>query len=242
MSEIERLLVAAIVSELSTHEFTAVIHGRRYQRHQDLIELGRQVQVDSYRIDIMVSAVFAGRTTVRLAVECDGHEFHDRTKQQAAYDRARDRELLVLGIPTVRFTGSEITHSQERCARDVWLVMRRLMNESVSHLMAELGADDVELELTCLLASHPGLAKSPDATKALWMMTNQQLSTVCFAIRGGSPAESAARYKVHPDLSAYILCGRYADEVDIVSKLAWLADRLRMRRVRIKAATAGRSR
>jgi very-short-patch-repair endonuclease len=54
-----------------------------------------------------------------FVVECDGHDFHDRTKQQAAYDRARDRELLRLGCPTLRFTGSEIVHAADRCANEI---------------------------------------------------------------------------------------------------------------------------
>jgi len=54
-----------------------------------------------------------------LAVECDGHEFHERTKQQAAYDRARDRELLIKrALVTVRFTGSEIHRDANQCARE----------------------------------------------------------------------------------------------------------------------------
>lgn len=76
-----------------------------------------QVAFATYRLDFVV------RTPAAIfVVECDGHDFHDRTKQQAAYDRARDRELLLAGIPTIRFTGSEIHHSAERCAAQVWAV------------------------------------------------------------------------------------------------------------------------
>ena len=65
-----------------------------------------------------------------LVVECDGHDFHDRTKQQASYDRSRDRELLRCGIRTIRFTGSEIVHSQERCADEVFRTLR-VLNASI---------------------------------------------------------------------------------------------------------------
>lgn len=70
-----------------------------------------------YRCDFLLS--IAGGDEFRLAIECDGHDFHDRTKQQAAYDRSRDRELFALGVFTIRFTGSEIHHSAERCVSDV---------------------------------------------------------------------------------------------------------------------------
>lgn len=83
---------------------------------QEPIDLYRNVVIGTYRADIVLQL----DKWRRLIVECDGHEWHDRTKQQAAYDRARDRELLVLKFVTVRFTGSEIYHSPERCARDAY--------------------------------------------------------------------------------------------------------------------------
>jgi hypothetical protein len=75
-----------------------------------------EVPAGSYRCDFMFT-VENGR---RLAVECDGHDFHERTKQQASYDRARDRELLMIGIPTIRFTGSDLAHCADRCASETW--------------------------------------------------------------------------------------------------------------------------
>lgn len=43
-----------------------------------------------------------------VVVECDGHDFHERTKKQAAHDRARDRWMTTEGVTVLRFTGSEI--------------------------------------------------------------------------------------------------------------------------------------
>jgi very-short-patch-repair endonuclease len=45
---------------------------------------------------------------MRLAVEVDGHEFHEKTKDQAARDKRRDRELQQEGWNVFRFTGSEV--------------------------------------------------------------------------------------------------------------------------------------
>jgi hypothetical protein len=49
------------------------------------------------------------------------------TTGTTAYDRSRDRELLLIGIPTVRFTGSEIHHSAERCADEVLKIFAKLV-------------------------------------------------------------------------------------------------------------------
>lgn len=80
--------------------------------------LERDVKILTYRADFMVTVV--GLPDYRLVVECDGHDFHDRTKHQAAYDRARDRELMRHCALSIRFTGSEIHHSPERCASEVF--------------------------------------------------------------------------------------------------------------------------
>lgn len=59
----------------------------------------------------------------RLVVECDGHEFHERTREQATRDKNRDRELLNAGYPVMRFTGSEIVLSPLKCSGQImkWL-------------------------------------------------------------------------------------------------------------------------
>ena len=43
-----------------------------------------------------------------VVVECDGHGFHEKTKEQARRDKARDRDLHAMGCPVIRFTGSEL--------------------------------------------------------------------------------------------------------------------------------------
>lgn len=51
-----------------------------------------------------------------LLVECDGHDYHERTKEQAQKDKSRDRELTAAGFPIFRFTGSEIFKDAKACA------------------------------------------------------------------------------------------------------------------------------
>lgn len=53
-----------------------------------------------------------------VIVECDGHEFHERTKHQAQRDRSRDRELQRSGYRVFRFTGSELFKDPFACAKE----------------------------------------------------------------------------------------------------------------------------
>lgn len=50
-----------------------------------------------------------------IAVECDGHDFHEKTKEQAQRDKARDRALMAHGVKVMRFTGSEIWRDPSAC-------------------------------------------------------------------------------------------------------------------------------
>lgn len=57
--------------------------------------------------------------TNRLIVECDGHDFHERTKEQAKKDKSRDRALKMAGYEAFHFTGSEIWGDPLACSDSV---------------------------------------------------------------------------------------------------------------------------
>jgi len=87
-----------------------------------------QYVIGPYRTDFAVCYLrqdrydqdpFQSPKAVRVVVECDGHDFHEKTKEQAARDKARDRFLITNGWPVLRFTGSEIFNGADECAWDV---------------------------------------------------------------------------------------------------------------------------
>jgi len=112
--------------------------GAYYIQLGDELTLIPQVEVlangTRYRIDIGVTRtieVFRGhRERVCVAVECDGHDFHERTKEQAERDKARDRDLQTLGWHVARFTGSEIFRDPEAAAEKVWKMSSDLMQQA----------------------------------------------------------------------------------------------------------------
>lgn len=80
------------------------------------IILQPQYRLEPYRVDFLI--YYAG-TPVRecgVIVECDGHDFHEKTKEQAARDKARDRHLQSRAAKVLRFTGSEIHNRPFQCA------------------------------------------------------------------------------------------------------------------------------
>lgn len=67
---------------------------------------------------------------VSIFVECDGHDFHERTKEQAARDRSKDRQIQRGGFPILRFTGSEIFQNAGACAEEVFDLQLTIFGET----------------------------------------------------------------------------------------------------------------
>jgi hypothetical protein len=93
----------------------------------DFLFIHKQAQLPGWRVDYVIH-VYGSRLRDpssgivgwrKLIVECDGHDFHERTKEQAAKDRARDREAQTNGYEIFRFTGSELWKDPMACAKQV---------------------------------------------------------------------------------------------------------------------------
>lgn len=115
-SPIEKLLAGAI----SLH---AGLFALEHAASGPLCELKSQVEVAGYRVDLALTGQH-----VAVAIECDGHDFHEKTKEQAARDKARDRAITAAGYSVMRFTGSEIWRDPFACAE-----------EAISHAYNQIG-------------------------------------------------------------------------------------------------------
>lgn len=87
------------------------------------INLRSQIQIGRYRVDFLVSVEAEGMRDVRFVIECDGHNFHERSAKQASHDRARDRKLLREGYVTLRYTYDDLMSSTGDSIRDLWETM-----------------------------------------------------------------------------------------------------------------------
>lgn len=84
------------------------------------MQVRSQAKVGKWRVDYLITIISDANVASSLIVECDGHDFHERTKEQAKRDRERDREAQALGYTIYRFTGSELYADALKCARDVF--------------------------------------------------------------------------------------------------------------------------
>jgi very-short-patch-repair endonuclease len=81
---------------------------------QDKIEVNKS----KYRVDFFIATCYRDKYH-GFVIECDGHDFHEKTKEQAKKDKKRDRDLVQEGYTVIRFTGSEIYKNPTICAREV---------------------------------------------------------------------------------------------------------------------------
>lgn len=87
-----------------------------FERGDVDFEIDVFLYLDCYLIDVGGRNV---RCPFFMGIECDGHDYHERTKEQAAKDRSKDRILKVRGLEIIRFTGSEINRDPARCVAEI---------------------------------------------------------------------------------------------------------------------------
>jgi very-short-patch-repair endonuclease len=69
-----------------------------------------------YRVDV---ALFKpDDDSPAVVVELDGHDFHEKTKEQAAKDKKRERAIVATGVRVLRFTGSEVWRDPYKCVEE----------------------------------------------------------------------------------------------------------------------------
>lgn len=125
-SPIEEMLLAAMYAQhtlgLVDMHFVGSDSVPEKAPFDEAIFILQQVKVGPYRVDILIhdaSCPFEIAHPRYMIVECDGHDFHERTKEQARRDKKRDRFFQSKGYKVLRFTGSEIWADPEACADEV---------------------------------------------------------------------------------------------------------------------------
>jgi len=56
----------------------------------------------------------------KLIIECDGHDFHERTKAQVIKGNQRDYDLKIAGYDVLHFSGSQIYNEPFKCAEEAY--------------------------------------------------------------------------------------------------------------------------
>jgi very-short-patch-repair endonuclease len=96
--------------------YQCIYHFYRNNHSSLLIKPQHQINVDNTIViaDFYIESLDNGEMK-KLIVECDGHEFHEKTKEQVTKDKERDRKLIKKGYTVVHFTGAEIVKDPTKC-------------------------------------------------------------------------------------------------------------------------------
>lgn len=122
---IERALFAALALEIDIGQQEMVgwdivkeAFDKRFvfDTHAARLKIWPQAEVNGWRVDFVIGIQGWKDRPSFLIIECDGHDFHERTKGQARRDRSRDRDAQAAGFKIFRFTGSEIHKDPCVCA------------------------------------------------------------------------------------------------------------------------------
>lgn len=62
---------------------------------------------------------YVNLTPFKLVIECDGHDFHERTKEQVKMANERDFDLKMEGYEVLHFSGSQIFNEPFKCAQEI---------------------------------------------------------------------------------------------------------------------------
>jgi very-short-patch-repair endonuclease len=107
--------------------------------HAKFVLIQPQVQLPFGRVDFVIYAQDGGEWP-KLIVECEGHAFHERTPEQAAKDRMRDRKAVLAGYDVLRLTGSGLWNDTWGCAAAVHDWVDKPFQDEMARIKVRSGA------------------------------------------------------------------------------------------------------
>ena len=131
-SPIEQVMAIALYDVIS-----------HYNERRSLIKLEAQAEIkaesSTYKADFLIQYGLCdhGDDAVKIIVECDGHQYHEKTKEQAQKDKKRDRALQYLGYIVLHYTGSEIWRYPKKCAMEAFFTFLKAVQNKwpTDHLL-----------------------------------------------------------------------------------------------------------
>ena len=80
-----------------------------------------ECKIGNYEPDFIIQ--IAEDHILNFAIEIDGFDYHDKTKEQAARDKQRDRYFISNGYIPIRFAGTEVYRNALECVRETMQII-----------------------------------------------------------------------------------------------------------------------
>lgn len=125
-SPIEKIFALEINRELDKSRLQQNPLVAMWQPQREIKLFAGSKREQKYRLDFFIEVHNMHKDIqFGFAVECDGHEFHEKTKKQVEKDKKRDRNLLKAGVIPIRFSGSEILNEPTMVAKDTVRIIEK---------------------------------------------------------------------------------------------------------------------
>jgi len=99
----------------------------------EIFEIENQIVISKYRVDFLITVtdIKDNKAVKEFVIEIDGHDFHEKTKEQAKRDKEKDRFLTSKGYTVIRFTGSEIYNNCSEKIKELLELMFNVCSKKV---------------------------------------------------------------------------------------------------------------
>lgn len=115
-SPIEQIFLFTMELYMCTHN----VHFEIYPQYE--IQTIKRKYIADFLIsfgDYYIATGYYPENNVEIIVECDGHEFHEKTKEQVRKNNERDLALKKAGYDVIHFSGSQIYNDYAKCVTEV---------------------------------------------------------------------------------------------------------------------------
>lgn len=85
-------------------------------------------KIGKFKVDFLVIYVDCNAVFRNAVIELDGHDFHDKDKNQRAYEKSRDRFLIRQGFSILHFTGSELFNDPYKAVLESFVAVGLINN------------------------------------------------------------------------------------------------------------------
>lgn len=121
-SPIEQIMLVTIAWNLPNYQIAMGFKDIAFRSQEKI-----QAEGKTYRADFYMEITTHDDRILKLIIECDGHDYHERTKEQARHDKERDRIMKRAGYEVLHYTGSEIYNDPIRCLDDIYKTIDTLL-------------------------------------------------------------------------------------------------------------------
>jgi len=155
----ERILGVAVFNQLSDlyegwrcwvyseWEYQTFVTSEDQPAAQDAFAVVAQLNVPGVgRVDFAIFVPHINKLVPVVVVECDGHDFHERTPDQASRDNRRDRNLQRLGIPVLRFTATDVLRNSTDVVREIAEFVHAKLKEHAAREAERAEAEHAQLQ------------------------------------------------------------------------------------------------